>query len=701
MRERLARGRRRAVRALLRADRRQPAPGARAARGDRAAAAPGRRRRAGRRRGAGGPLAGALGAAPARGAVSACAGAGAGGRGVRGRRAAAPRGRARRPPVAAALAAADELARADLLRRRRPARASPIRSCGRRCTAALSFGERARTHRRAARAADRGRRVRRAGERAPARGRARRATTPWSAALRATARRALAQGVPASAVRYLERALREPPAGAARADVLAELGRAEAAAGRPTPSRTSRRRSPSRTSRAGAPRCASSSAARCTTAAASSEACGAFARGRDELGETARELAVDLAAGYLTVGDADPGARAPTPTRGAMRSSRGRAAGNRAERALASKAMIMRAVGGGTARRAPPARARALRRRAPARRGRRRVAGAYVTWSASLSLCDEYAAAETALELMFADARRRGSATMFAAASQLRARQRLWTGPIADAVEDARAAVDVRRGACRCTCTRRPTAWSAVCSSRTTRRGRGRARPLDGAAGAPSASSPPGAARRPGASPPQRGDARARRWRRSSRPARARCDELLAINPTVLPWRSEAGLAAQRLGRHEQARELIAEELRAGRALRRAARDRRRAARGRAARARRGGGRAAARGRRRCSAGCGARVEHARALAELGAAIRRAGRPGEARDTLREAIALAEATGADALARRAARGAAARRRARPGAPPTARQRPDPERAARGPARGRRAHQPRRSPTSCS
>ena len=39
--------------------------------------------------------------------------------------------------------------------------------------------------------------------------------------------------MPASAVRYLERALREPPADADRPAVLAELGRAEAAAGLP------------------------------------------------------------------------------------------------------------------------------------------------------------------------------------------------------------------------------------------------------------------------------------------------------------------------------------------------------------------------------------------------------------------------------------------------------------------------------------
>ena len=130
-------GRRRALRALLRADRRQPAPGARAARGDRASAAarptpPRWRPRPSRR--------------PARWharcwrrlgvAVARRAGAGARGRGVRGRRAVAPRGGAHRP-------------------RRRPRRWPPrasshtptccgtairsgsrIRSCGRRSTAA-------------------------------------------------------------------------------------------------------------------------------------------------------------------------------------------------------------------------------------------------------------------------------------------------------------------------------------------------------------------------------------------------------------------------------------------------------------------------------------------------------------------------------------------------------------------------------------
>ena len=131
-----------------------------------------------------------------------------------------------------------------------------------------------------------------------------------------------------------------------------------------------------------------------------------------------------------------------------------------------------------------------------------------------------------------------------------------------------------------------------------------------------------------------------------------RLTELLATNPTILPWRSEAALAAQRLGRHEQARELIAEEL--------ALAERFGAPRPIGIARRAAGllerGEAAVEQLRSAAeilAGCGARVEHARALTELGAAIRRAGRPGDARDTLREALVLAEANGATALARQA------------------------------------------------
>ena len=125
--------------------------------------------------------------------------------------------------------------------------------------------------------------------------------------------------------------------------------------------------------------------------------------------------------------------------------------------------------------------------------------------------------------------------------------------------------------------------------------------------------------------------------------------ELLIVNPAVLPWRSEAALAARRLGQRDRAGALVAEE-------------RRLAERFGAPRAIGVARRAAgllARGDDaidllRSAAGvlgdCGARVEHARALADLGAAVRRRGHPAQARPILRDALALAEDVGALAVA---------------------------------------------------
>ena len=131
-----------------------------------------------------------------------------------------------------------------------------------------------------------------------------------------------------------------------------------------------------------------------------------------------------------------------------------------------------------------------------------------------------------------------------------------------------------------------------------------------------------------------------------------RITSVLVQNPSISHWRSEAGLAALRLGRRELAQELIAaetalaERFGAPRALGVARRAAALLERGEAAE---DGLRAAA----ELFAGCGARVEHAHTLLELGGAIRRNGRPGDARVPLREALALADADGALAVARRA------------------------------------------------
>jgi ATP/maltotriose-dependent transcriptional regulator MalT len=155
-------------------------------------------------------------------------------------------------------------------------------------------------------------------------------------------------------------------------------------------------------------------------------------------------------------------------------------------------------------------------------------------------------------------------------------------------------------------------------------------------------------------------------------------DDLLALgrdleaigigNPSIAPWRSLAATALLRVGRGEQARALADEEVAlarrwgASRAL------------GIALRVQ---GLAAADVDRLAEAaavleGSPARLEHARTLAELGAAMRRAGRRVDAREPLRAALELAQACGAAALAETArtelvASGAKPRREALSGA----------------------------------
>jgi DNA-binding CsgD family transcriptional regulator len=126
----------------------------------------------------------------------------------------------------------------------------------------------------------------------------------------------------------------------------------------------------------------------------------------------------------------------------------------------------------------------------------------------------------------------------------------------------------------------------------------------------------------------------------------------MAPNPAVAHWRSDAAIAAAQLGETERARELAREELRLIRAF----------------------GAPRALGIALQAAGLvepgprglellheavatleasPARLEHARALTDLGAALRRAGKREAAREPLRRALDLAQRCGADALDARA------------------------------------------------
>jgi DNA-binding CsgD family transcriptional regulator/tetratricopeptide (TPR) repeat protein len=133
-----------------------------------------------------------------------------------------------------------------------------------------------------------------------------------------------------------------------------------------------------------------------------------------------------------------------------------------------------------------------------------------------------------------------------------------------------------------------------------------------------------------------------------------RFDSVGSHNPAFIAWRSPAALAMHRLGNEEEARQLVREELElariwgAPRAL------------GAALRATgpiEGGKRGLALLEEAVQVldGSPAKLEHAKARTELGAAMRRANQRSRAREQLRQAVELATICGATALAARAER----------------------------------------------
>jgi DNA-binding CsgD family transcriptional regulator len=463
--------------------------------------------------------------------------------------------------------------------------------------------------------------------------------------LRANARRALAHGAPASAVEYLRRALCEPPPDRTRPAVLAELGHAEATAG-------------------GADAIAHLEAAIALVddprerarlllefgralhhSGRLTDACAAFRRGLDELGMIGGEdtdLRVELEGGYLNAALFVPDRSPDTRQRAREIMAGADKLTSAAEFALLSKAIMLELWAGGSRDELISAAHRLL---SDGRLTEEDAADTQAPWHliATLGWCDDYPGADEALRMAFADAGRRGSVLAYVLACVFRSRHALWTGPLGDAVHDARAALELSPPRSVYLCSAAYCLVSALLEQEEEDEAEAVLRHVDRQLPAP----PPFFAA----------------WRQMAGGRLAACrgdhasaiDAYLAagrhhtalgiVNPAVLPWRSEAALAARRLGRLERAQALVDEELalaeRFGgpRPIGVAWRAAGLLARGEAAVE-------LLRSAGETLAGCGARVEQARVLTDLGAATRRAGRPSEARKLLRDAARLAEDTGA-------------------------------------------------------
>jgi DNA-binding NarL/FixJ family response regulator len=471
--------------------------------------------------------------------------------------------------------------------------------------------------------------------------------------LRRSAHESAAKGAPGSAVRLLERALDEPPNPAERAGLLVELGRAEAAIGRPgaierleeaaTASAEPRDRAEILLELGrikyvrGRPR----------------EAADAFDAGLRELNGAGAEdssLVAQLRAGWLTA------ARIEAPLR-ARATELVHEIGEHppAPSSYGERALLAQVAGQLTFEGEPCDRVIELARVALGNgellREETSDGMSWVAAMGALGWGGDFDGYEALQEQALADARRRGSVIGFATASYGYSYSHYYRGMLADAVADAEQAIAAERDGWQqfLPAARAQLAWALI--------------EQDEMAAAADAL------------------ARARRdssWERSSMQAlvleaEARIqlarseaglalataldagrvfDEAMIPNPAVVPWRSRAALAAAQLGRRDQADALVDEELMLAR---------------RFGAPRPIGMALIARGiidgpqgaealeeAVDTLAGSPARLEYARAMVLLGAALRRQRKSKAAREILRSGLELTTSLGALALERRAA-----------------------------------------------
>jgi DNA-binding CsgD family transcriptional regulator len=470
--------------------------------------------------------------------------------------------------------------------------------------------------------------------------------------LRVAAAHALASGAPESAVRYLRRAFREPPPPEARADVLAELGSAEAAAADPGAAERLReavalRHEPLERARVrlmlGR---ALSAQGRLVEAADAFEQGAAEARGRDA------DLVADLEAGFLGVARLEPTLYPIAAERIERLVAQPPGEDRPGQRPLLADVALARAWAG-----APAAEVRPLADRAWAGGALLAEQGpdghpVYILTGALLSI-DELELELVVLDAALREARARGSVMAVATASYCRSIPHYLQARIPESLADSEQAVGAERDGWELFL---PTARGFYALGLMERAELGAAERVLAELREPE---------RWVESLPYAGylDARARLHLAQRRPHEALADAVATgrlleetfggtMGRGFFQWRCVAALAADALGERDRAGALCEEEL----ALARAG-DRRREI-GAALRT----AAILARDERRIGLLAEAAetlersqsvLELLRALVDLGAAMRRAGRRQAARKPLERALDLASSRGATALAQRA------------------------------------------------
>ena len=460
------------------------------------------------------------------------------------------------------------------------------------------------------------------------------------------ARHAMAAGAPGSAVRLLRRALEEPPTQEQRPRVLLALGRAEGTAGEPE----AVERLTGAVSLMGDPteRAAAALVAGrvMITHGRWREAAKTLETGLTEPSSISAALRARLQSAHAAVTGVT-GRRGASPAHAPLDDPA--LADSNAGRVLLAEAASQRAMRG-----APAEEVRELAMRA--------LAGgallddetadgiAYYLAVWALTLAEDIQAAELALTAAVEDARRRGSVLGFATACLFRAMAVLRRGRVEDAAADAGNTLSAHR-----------YGWalslaSAVATTVECHLLRG---DLDAATREVAAWKGEIDGVDPGAY--QLVAARGGIDLAATRAAPA-LDKLLEagrllqqqgwVNPAMHPWRSMAAAAAVQLGDRDRARALVEEELELARAFGAPG------AVGKAigALALVTDGSAAIEAREeavRMLEGSQYALGRARALVELGAALRRAGKRGDAREPLRQGLDLSHRCGARAVAARA------------------------------------------------